>query len=387
MLSPEAPFPAIGGGALRTASLLHWLSKRYALDVVVFREPGADDPSHAFPSDLVRSVSVIDLPLHRKDTWARASRNLHRYVRGAPPLVDRFSRFDDAITAALDPVGYELGVIEHFWCARYERVLRPACNRVVLNLHNIESVLLERLSKTEGWPASLMLRRFSNACRRLEHQLLPNFSQLLTTSPEDRAYTSSIAPLVHTCVYPNAIPAVSRPQSEKSDVIVFSGNLDYEPNRGALTWFRNCVWPELSSKWPELRWRIIGRNHEWVRNEFAGDPRIDVTGPVDDAILELSYARAAVVPIIAGSGTRIKIIEAWAAGTPVISTRLGAEGLPGVAGEHLLLADEPDTFVRAISSIFEFPALGERLAKQGRSLFEKELTWTAAWKCLDQCGL
>ena len=91
----------------------------------------------------------------------------------------------------------------------------------------------------------------------------------------------------------------------------------------------------LRERWPGLVWRLVGKNPEAVRRIHSGDPRIEVIGPVDDAVRELARARVAVVPLLAGSGTRLKILEAWAAGLPVVSTTIGAEGLPVHATESI----------------------------------------------------
>ena len=168
LLSPEAPYPPAGGGALRTASLIEYLGPRYALDVIVFREPGAADPRDAFPPGLARGVHVIDLPRHSKSPAARAVRNLVRLAAGSPPLNDRFRGFTRELTAALGERRYDLAVIEHFWCAPYLDVLAPHAARVVLDLHNLESALYRGLAQSEPWPASLALTRFAAAARRLE---------------------------------------------------------------------------------------------------------------------------------------------------------------------------------------------------------------------------
>jgi glycosyltransferase involved in cell wall biosynthesis len=104
---------------------------------------------------------------------------------------------------------------------------------------------------------------------------------------------------------------------------------------------------------------------------------------VDDAVLELARAKVAVVPLLAGSGTRLKILEAWAAGVPVVSTFLGAEGLPVRAGEHLLLADGAADFVEAVSRLLASKELRRKVGMAGRLLLEKEFTWETAWKSLD----
>jgi glycosyltransferase involved in cell wall biosynthesis len=114
-----------------------------------------------------------------------------------------------------------------------------------------------------------------------------------------------------------------------------------------------------------------------------GDDRIQVQGPVDDAIRELARAKVAVVPVLAGSGTRLKILEAWAAGVPVVSTTLGAEGLGARDGESLLLADGGPAFAEAVSRLLACMDLRQRVGAAGRLLLEKEFTWEAAWKKLD----
>jgi polysaccharide biosynthesis protein PslH len=387
VLSPEAPYPIVGGGPLRTASLLARLTRKFHVDLIVFRELGAPDPRASVPAHMFRNIDIVELPYHSRDKLSRAGRNLKRYLRGAPPLVDRFSRFDDAIRDLIASRRYAVGVIEHFWCARYVHVLRAACDRVVLDLHNIESTLLTRSADHENWATGTIMRRFAAACRRLERKLLPEFSLILVTSEVDKVQTVQAAPLVGTVVYPNTIPLVARPQTGKNDEIIFSGNLDYHPNISAVRFFHENIWPRLSERWPLLRWRIIGRNHEQLRDSMADDTRVTFTGPVNDAIAEIASARAAVVPILSGSGTRVKIIEAWAAGVPVVSTAMGAEGLPCVPGEHLLIGDQPADFARAVSSLLEFPALAKTVGDNGRMLYETDLTWEAAWKRLDESGL
>ena len=143
MLSPEAPYPIQGGGALRTASLLHFLARDHDVDLIVFREALAPDPAAALPPGLVREIHVINLPHHSKSQAARLIRNAARLARGIPPLVERFSGFGSEIARATQGRHYEIAVAEHFWCAPYLPQLSAVSDRTVLDLHNIESVLHE----------------------------------------------------------------------------------------------------------------------------------------------------------------------------------------------------------------------------------------------------
>lgn len=383
MLAPEAPFPLAGGGALRTASLLQYLAGKYTVDLIVFRQPGAPDPRHAMPDGLVRRTIVIDLPENRRSVAAKALRNAVRVARAVPPLVDRFSGFEREIAAAVDGRHYSVGVIEHFWCAPYGGLISKVCEKTILNLHNIESVLHQRCAQSERSPAGLVHQVFGDASLRLERQWLPRFSSVLATSATDAEVARSIAPAARVAVYANAIPLVPLPQREDCQAIVFSGNMEYHPNRSAVRYFRREIWPRLRERWPDLVWRLVGKNATAVRPFTSGDPRIEVSGEVEDAVRELARAQVAVVPLLAGSGTRLKILEAWAAGTAVVSTSIGAEGLPVRDGEHILLADGPAAFAEAVSRLLACREMRDRLGKAGRLLMEKEFTWEIAWQNLD----
>jgi glycosyltransferase involved in cell wall biosynthesis len=378
VLSPEAPYPIVGGGALRTASVIEYLRRRYEVNLITFRESDRPDPRASFPPDV--RVHVIELPFHSKRAVARALRNSGRACRSVPPLVDRFGGFEAAVRTAIGDRRFDLGVIEHFWCAPYFPLLRAACKRVVLNVHNVESVLARRQAdaarRTVRWLAS----HFADCYARLEQRWLPEFDELLVTSEVDRAHTG------RGIVYPNAVPELPLPRVEKRDEIAFSGNFGYEPNQSAVRWFRSGIWPDLRERRPGLTWRLIGRNEECIRKLVARDSRIVLSGSIADAVTEIARARAVVVPVLAGSGTRFKIVEAWAAGVPVISTTIGAEGLPATPDKHLRIADTPAKFLSVIEEVLASTHLQRQLGMSGRQLYEQRLTWTAAWKVLETAG-
>lgn len=383
VLAPETPYPLAGGGALRTASIVHYLAQTRPVDLILFQQPGAPGPAGQIPAGLARRVSVIPLPATGRGALARAARNSSRLARGVPPLVDRFSGFAREVREALAGERYGVGVIEHSWCAPYWEQIAPVCRHTVLDLHNIESQLHRRCAVVEEGATAFAHRLFGDAALRLERDWLPRFSQVLATSESDADLVRQIAPSAQVTVYPNAVPEAPLEPPSNENVVVFSGNMEYHPNLSAVRFFRREVWPLLRDRWPDLIWRLVGRNPESVRRFTSGDPRIEVTGPVDDAVRELARARLAVVPLLAGSGTRLKILEAWAAGLPVVSTTLGAEGLPVRHGEQLLLADGAAEFAAAVSRVLEDTVLRRHLGLSGRLLLEKEFTWPAAWKKLD----
>lgn len=375
ILSPEVPYPVVGGGPMRTASLFEYFGARFELDAITFRQPGAADPRKLFPPGKVRNLWVVDLPMHSKSPAARATRNLKRAVQNRPPLIDRFSGFEFPFLKGRQ---YDLGVIEHFWCAAYEAQLRPHCPTLWLDLHNLESEWHRTLAQSEGGVVRLAHRRFAMACSRMEAELLPRFDKLLVTSKADADRIQ-----VPTAVYPNTIPLIPAPVRNERHTIVFTGNLEYQPNISAVRYFSTRIWPAIRQADPQVTWELVGKNPHAVAALVQDDPRIQLTGPVDDAVGRIANARLAVVPLLAGSGTRIKILEAWAAATPVVSTTLGAEGLNYTPGEELLVADTPDAFAQAVLKLLRDASLRGRMGAAGRLNYELCYTWESAWTVLE----
>jgi len=357
-LTPEEPKTGSGGGGLRSASMLAYLQNKYDVQTVTF-----------------------SLRPHSRTPEARVWRNVVRLAQGRPPLFDRFSGYEDQIAAALRG-RYAVGVVEHFWCAAYAPLLRSRCGRLVIDLHNIESELARTHARAARWPSSWASRRFAENYARLERDWLPQFDVILTASEDDRRRISH--PDVR--VFPNALPEIARPSAVEANAIVFSGNLEYHPNVEAVRWFRTLIWPRIREKAAGIEWRLVGSNPEAIAAFTGGDPRIRVIGPVEDATAQLAEAKVCLAPLLSGSGTRFKILEAWAAGRAVVSTTLGAEGLGVRDGEHLLLADDPDDFADAVLRLVDDSSLRAKLGDAGWALYRDRFTWPAAWGKLEKSG-
>ena len=366
--------------------MVEYLGRRYDLDAVVFREQGAPDPRAPRLRELARRIHVVELPFHPRDQWSRTLRNLVRLGRGVPPLFERFSGFEERIAPFLEGRRYEVVVAEHFWCASYAPMLRRVAGRLVADLHNVESVLHARCAASEGRLVRWLHRSFARACRRLEARWLPCFDILLVASQADAAQLGHAQVEDRTHVYPNVIPFQPLPARTRGEVVALSGNLEYHPNVTSVKYFRAKIWPVLRHRWPRLVWRLVGKNPEAVRRYVRDDPRIELTGPVEDAVAELGAAKVAVVPLLAGSGTRLKVLEAWAAGTPVVSTPIGAEGLPARDGEHILVAGTAAEFADCVSALLGSEALRETIGSGGRRLYAQQFTWEAGWKNLTNLG-
>jgi glycosyltransferase involved in cell wall biosynthesis len=148
-----------------------------------------------------------------------------------------------------------------------------------------------------------------------------------------------------------------------------------------VLYFLREIWPKIAEARPDVRFVVVGAQPTAAILAQAG-PRVTIVGPVDDLRPHLSAAAVIVVPLRLGSGTRLKILEAWAMGRPVVSTSLGAEGLDGVSGEHLLIADEPAEFARSVLRVLGEPSLASELGRGGRALATERYSWSGAARSL-----
>ncbi len=349
-----------GGGQIRICSLLEYVARKSDVDLVVFSDYGEVEMPRAF-----RRMYTVHLPRHSRRLLPKLWRNASRYLRRVPPLVDRFSGREAEIGRFLEGQTYDAALLMHFWTAPYEPLVRRHAARVVLDLQNVESDLMAQLGP------------FGEITRRWEREWLPRFDAVLAPCAEDVAKLP-----VPAIVYPNAIPAPPEtPPAIRRQGLAMSGNFDFTPNREGLRWFQNRVWPRLRQRFPGLRLRLIGRASD--RQPLSEG--MEATGTVADAYVELARAEAAVIPLFSGSGTRLKILEAWAAATPVVSTTLGAAGLGAVDGKDLLLADDEESFVEAVSFCLTDPARASDRTGHARRTLQDRFTWPRAWAKLEEC--
>jgi glycosyltransferase involved in cell wall biosynthesis len=381
MLSPEPPYPLEGGGAFRTASLLHYFAGFAQVDLILISQGGA--PA-LLPPGLVRSQKVIPLRRHKTGIGSRYARNAGRAIRGVPPLVDRLAGLSEPIERAIAGRHYDFGIVEHFWCAPYVNQLESACKETVLDMHNIESVLHERCAGLSHGLIRAGHRRFAAASQKLESALLPRYSIILAASESDSRRIREIAPGARVHVYPNSLPRVEAPRCAEYPRLVFSANFEYHPNIDAVQFLVAEIWPEVRKLRPELRLRLVGRGDQFIRHLLPSrDSGIEVTGPVDDARAEIAQARIVLAPLRAGSGTRIKILEAWAAARCVVATPVAAEGLDARDGVNIALQSDPKAFAAEVARLLDDPAARERLAAAGRRTFEDRYSWETAWEALN----
>jgi polysaccharide biosynthesis protein PslH len=267
-------------------------------------------------------------------------------------------------------VGHDMAAA---WAADLPREL-PA----VLTCHNLTWRWYESRARRAGPLAASGLR--AEACRYRRHvvRALPRFHTAVAVSTleadELRALGRTRVELIPTGVDTLALrPAPEEPGPAR---LLFTGTMSYPPNHQGIRWFAREVWPLVRAELPGAQLDIVGKDPPDDLRALDAIDGVTVHGFVESMAPFFARAHAVVVPILAGAGIRVKIIEAMAAGRAVVSTPLGCEGLAGLEpGRHLLVAAEPQAFADAALRLLREPELRERLAGAGRELAERFYDW------------
>lgn len=246
---------------------------------------------------------------------------------------------------------------------------------VILDNHNVEHLILQRYLQFERNPARRCYARLE--CRRTlqwQREACRRSAITLVCSEHDRALIQCLAPKVPVMVAPNVVDTDYYQPSgaEEPCTVLYQGGMDWYPNRDAVEFFVSAILPKLRAVVPELRFVVGGRTpSEKFRRRLAAVPGIEFTGTVPDMRAEITRAAVCVVPLRIGSGTRLKILEAAAMSKPIVSTRVGAEGLDFVADREIVLADEPQAFAGAVADLLGGSARRRELGQAARRRVEE----------------
>jgi glycosyltransferase involved in cell wall biosynthesis len=268
---------------------------------------------------------------------------------------------------------------------------RPA---IVLDQHDAVFQVPERLARHEANPLKRsLLTREARKLASFESRICRSFDHVVWVTDEDRAALaaarggSTDAPnerstVIPICVDPSRPPVVAHDAAPRR--VTFLGGLHWPPNAEGVRWFVRDIWPRVRAHAPEAVLTIIGKDPPRSLARLGRDTDgVEITGFVTDPSALLSETAAFVVPLQAGGGMRVKILDAWCHGLPVISTRLGAEGLLARDGENVLLADGAEAFAHAVVRVLREPALAARLAAGGRRTVEAEYDWRRVYPAWD----
>lgn len=300
----------------------------------------------------------------------------------------RWPVFETALREVVAAWRPDVVVAHHLHMAPYP--LRVAGPVPILREHNVDSQLMKRYAAgVENPIASRLAGDQSARIRREESRLCPRFSRCLMITAHDQDMLREIAPAARTVVVPAGLPLeeydpLPAPAAGAPPLFVSAGSLQFPPTADGVLWFAREGWPHVRAAQPGARLRIVGHCPESIRATLAALPGVEVLGRVEDVRPHLAGAHAFVVPLRAGSGVRIKILEALAWEIPVVTTRLGAEGIPAEAGRDLQFADDATGLAEALLGLYAAPALAEAARRAGRRLVENHYALDALGALTDR---
>lgn len=263
--------------------------------------------------------------------------------------------------------------------------------KVIFDAHNAVWTIVERMKETAWFILKPILAVEAKRVKQYEGELLKTVDHVLAVTELDRILLEEALnfsnPVNAECVSTLTVIPIAvdteklRPIERKvgSKNIVTLGTLHYPPNADGIRWFLTEVFPLVQTRVPESTLTIIGKNPPQDFLELAGrNPRrIKVTGYVDDLVPYLEESALMVVPVRAGGGMRVRILEAFAYAMPVVTTTIGLEGIHGTPDQNVLVADTPGDFAERTIELLEDAALQEKLAANGRELAKNKYDWKA----------
>ena len=369
------------GGRIRSYHILRELAGRHRVTLFTFYAAQPNDP-HAELSQVFERVLYWPLPIATHRGLGELASFARHVIRRWPHSVVKYCRphVARAMRQLLAEDVYDVLVCDFAMAAGVIPWDTPTPK--VLFSHNVEAQIWQRhyqvsrnpLWKLVSWGEYQKMMRFERLCLERSHHVL-------TVSEADRTFFSqfvdprkiSVIPTGVDTEYFRPVAGLERPAS-----LVFTGAMDWMPNEDAMLYFVRTILPMIRREVPDVELTIAGRQPtSKLLAAVGGDRRIHVTGRVEDIRPHVHQGAVYVVPLRIGGGTRLKIFEAMAMGKAIVSTMIGAEGLPVRDSTHLLLADRPEDFAHKVVSLLRQPALRHRLGLTARSLVEQNHSWSA----------
>jgi len=379
VLDEEIPLPMDTGKRIRTVNLLQNLARDFRIDLLVHAN-GATAQARRTLGELGLKVHVAPSHIPEKQGLAFPLRLLRNLASPLPYSVASHLRpgYARQLQELLRSGNFDL---VHCEWTPYAAYLFGTRRPTVVSAHNIESDIWTRMARAE---ANRLRRSYIGLqavrMQRFEKRVFSSFPFATAVSDADAAGIRDLG-CESVEVVPNGVDTEYFSFRELPEIptntLIFTGSMDWRPNQDAVRWFVSEIHPRLSQA-IDYRLLVVGRNPPaWLARIPERIPQIVVTGTVEDVRPFMDESDLYVVPLRAGGGSRLKILEAMARGRPVVSTRVGAEGIEAVDGRHLALVETPEEFVATTVRLLSDTPARRNLARAGRAKVEERYRWSA----------
>lgn len=379
LITNTLPYPPISGFPLRVYSILRRIARNHEVWLVslVTGTPDSENISHL--RTLCQDVLITTTPIY--GGFDKPKEWLSYLLAGIPPDL-RFYHSDGIEVAIRDltsRIGFDIIQIEDSYMARYIEALPDDINsKTVLTFHDIVFENYDRIYKLESKPTR-KLRRWlhTRMMRSWEPRYAERFDLCITMSERDRSLLLNANPRLRVEVVPNGVDTHTLqllPYDDLSPSLIFVGNMSYLPNIDAMLYFYEEILPYIKRVMPNIEVWVVGINPAAILEKLKGH-NVHVTGRVDDVRPFYKRSSVCVIPLRAGGGTRLKILESMALGRPVVSTTIGCEGLDVEDGKHLFIADAADEFAEKVLLLLTDMEKRQQIINNARRLVETHYNW------------
>jgi polysaccharide biosynthesis protein PslH len=377
-VTSELPWPLASGGHLRTYHLLASLARRFDVRLVV---PSTAEEADSRAALARAGIFVRAVPSGPRRVLAEGWRIAEAALRRDPYVLYARHRRRSVLRALRDEASHtppDVVYLDHLDSHLYAGMAGTA--PIVIDMHNVYSTLAERAGgEARDFARRRYLRAEAALLEQKEREAARTAHTIFSCSEEEAAYFRRVG-ATRVEVVPNGVDTRSYPWPATRlggpPTVLFIGALDWTPNVHAARFLAAQVMPAVRARVPDARLSIVGRRPTADVLALADPGRVEVAADVPDVRPYWQRASLLAVPLEAGGGTRIKIVESFAAGVPVVSTPIGCEGIAARHGEHLLVAGK-DAFADAVTAVLTDTAGAVSRAIAARLLAEREYDWWA----------
>ena len=389
-LSQVLPYPLDAGPKMRSYYVLRHLTQRHEVTLVTFVRD-TDRPEYvAHLAEFCHAVETVPMRRSRLQDGLFLGRSL---LTGQPFLIgrDEIPAMTGLIRRLVSATPFDVVHADQLWMAQYALAARSASSRpkLLLDQHNAVYLIPQRMAGGASNPLKrLVLNGETTRLAAYEADVCRRFNYVTWVTEEDRraiaalpqAQVNGLAPstIIPICADPEGVTPVEPDLAKKR--VTFLGGLHWPPNAEGVRWFAQHVFPQVRAAVPEAVLTVIGKNPP-AGLTSAG---IETTGYVADPLPYLAQTAAFIVPLHAGGGMRVKILDAWSWGLPIVSTTIGAEGIEIQPERDILIADTADTFAQAVIRLLQNPALAQHLAEGGRETVLQKYNWRTVYAAWDE---
>jgi polysaccharide biosynthesis protein PslH len=371
--------PPDTGGKIRSYQILRQLARQHSVTFFSFYGKHAND-AHPELASVFHEVVCLPLDLPAPRSFSEFADYAVRLFTSQPYNIAKYCRAQvrTELRRLLERQNFDVIICDFLIAAGAVPWDSPTPK--VLFTHNVESVIWQRhyqVARNPLW--KLLSWREWRAMQAAEQKYLLAADHILAVSEDDRNFFSRSVDHAKLSVIPTGADTEYFQPAESEELpnsLVFTGSMDWLPNEDGIGYFVKEILPQIQQQINNASLTVVGRNPSQRLKELAAKvPSIRLTGWVEDVRPFLARGAVCIVPLRIGGGTRLKIFEAMSMGKAVVSTSIGAEGLPVKAGEHLVIADDSTDFASATVMLLRDPARRRQIGLAARDLVEKNYSW------------